>query len=114
MIVYGMIEFSRLMATYSMLTTASREGARYGAAAGDVGGGLPHYADCAGIRAAAKKQAILANLTDADIEIAYDQGPGTTLLVGCPATGDVHLGDRVIVQVKGQFQPLVPMVNIPR
>ena len=112
-IVYGLIEFGRLLATYSMLTTASREGARYGAAAGDVGEAVPHYADCDGIRAAAKKQAILANLTDADIEIAYDRGPGTNLMLGCPPIEDLHLGDRVIVKVEGDFLPLVPMVNIP-
>jgi hypothetical protein len=113
LIVYGVIEFGRLLATYSMLTTASREGARYGAAAGDVGNAVPHYADCAGIRAAAKKQAILVNLRDEDIEIGYDRGPGTTVSLGCPPAEAVHLGDRIIVKVDGGFEPLVPLVNIP-
>jgi len=113
LIVYGLIEFGRLMAIYSMLTTASREGARYGAAAGDVGEGIPHYADCDGIRAAAKKQAMLVNLQDADIEIAYDRGPGTSVSVGCPPLEDIHLGDRVIIKVEGYFEPLVQIVNIP-
>ena len=112
-IIYGVIEFGRLMAIYSMLTTASREGARYGAAAGDVGDAVPHYADCDGIRAAAKKQAILVNLQDADVEIAYDNGPGTNVSVGCPPLEHVHLGDRVLVKVEGYFEPLVPLVNIP-
>ncbi len=112
LIVYGLIEFGRLLATYSMLTTASREGARYGAAAGDVGAAVPHYADCAGIIAAAKKQAILVNLQDADIEIGYDSGPGTTLNIGCPPAEHIHLGDRVVVKVDGSFEPLVPIVPI--
>lgn len=113
LIVYGLIEFGRLLATYSMLTTASREGARYGAAAGDAGDAVPHYADCDGIIAAAKKQAILVNLQDADIEIGYDKGPGTTLTIGCPPAEHIHLGDRVVVKVDGTFQPLVPIVPIP-
>jgi hypothetical protein len=74
-IVYGLIEFGRMMFIYTAVTSSSREGARYGSAAGDVGGYLPHYAHCEGIITAAERVGILAGALT--IDITYDQGPGT-------------------------------------
>ena len=42
LLVYGVIEAGRLLFIYSAVFTSSREGARYGSASGDVGGGVPH------------------------------------------------------------------------
>ncbi|MFZ6026531.1 MAG: Calx-beta domain-containing protein [Chloroflexota bacterium] len=109
-IIFGMVEFGRLLATYSMVTTASRNAARYGAAAGNVGGGVPHYLDCAGIREAAKKGAILSPITDENITITYDSGPGTPVISAtCPATVPVRLGMRIQIGVAATFQPIVPL-----
>src|SRR5512145_1798862 len=109
-IIFGIVEFGRLLATYSMVTTSSRDAARYGAAAGDVGGGVPHYLDCAGIRAAAKKNAFLAPITDNNIIITYDSGPGTAVLSAtCPATVPIKLGMRIQISVSTVFEPIVPL-----
>ncbi len=69
LILIGIMEFGRLLLFYSSVTSSSREGARYGSAAGDVGGFTPHYKDCAGIRAAAKKAAILVNPDFEQVEL---------------------------------------------
>ena len=55
LLLFGIFELGRIMFTYSATMAASREAARYGAAILDVGGGIPQYEDCAGIRAAAKR-----------------------------------------------------------
>lgn len=109
-LVAGVIEFGRLAATYAAVSSASREGARYGAAVGNSGEGtVARYEDCMGIREAAR--GIASALTDIDyydIEIMYDTGPGTAVYATCkPAVGTVQLGDRIVVRVEATFQPLL-------
>jgi Flp pilus assembly protein TadG len=114
LILFGIMEFGRLLLFYQAITSSSREGARYGSAAGDVGGFTPHYQDCSGIRLAAKRAAVLSPLQDENILIAYDHGPGTTEFSNvCPPTGTVRLGDRVTVRVTGNFQPMMMFLNLP-
>ena len=48
LIIFGTIEFGRMIAFQSSVTLASREAARYAASVGEVSG-TPHYADCGGI-----------------------------------------------------------------
>lgn len=116
MLVFGVIEFGRLLFAYSAITTGTREAARYGAGSGLVGGSQARYQDCQGIREAAKRISGLAGINDGDIVIAYDEGPGKASLGTCPVGGTgpaLELGDRIIVTVNGQFQPVVPIVNVP-
>jgi Flp pilus assembly protein TadG len=130
MLMFGLIEVGRMLFVYSMVSSSSREGARYGAAAGDVGGFVTHYEDCDGIRAAAERIGNFAGVSDGDISITYDRmddsGNATTfascnsgLTYDCePNCGDspyqkVKLGDRVIVSVSREFQPILPLVNLP-
>lgn len=112
-IIFGLIEFGRLIATYSMITTSSRDSARYAAAAGNVGNNTPHYLDCDGIRAAARKSAILSPISNDDIIISYDHGPGTAVFSStCPASEALQLGDRVQVSVTSTFEPIIPLGNL--
>lgn len=119
LIVLGIIEAGRMLWIYSAVTTASRESARYGSAAGDVVAGTAYYEDCAGIRAAARRVGSLAGIQDSDITITYDHGPSTATFANCNPTftitdadvTDVTLGDRVLVQIAVQYRPLVPLVN---
>lgn len=112
-IIFGLIEFGRLLAIYTMMTSSSRDAARYGAAAGDVGNFLPHYLDCAGIRTAARRNAILVAIPDENITISYDHGPGTAVFAAeCPTAEDIHLGDRIIVRTVGTFEPIVPVLGV--
>lgn len=113
LLLIGIMEVGRLVFFYNAIYSASREGARY-AAATDPASGTARYNNCAGIRSAAKKAGILANLTDANIQIQYDTGPGTAIKSGCPVdliNNDLGLGDRVVVTVTGTYHPLVPITN---
>ncbi len=115
LVTFGVIEIGRLLLIYSAVSTASREAARYGAAAGNVGGGVPHYKDCPGIVSAAKRIGTLGSIQDGDVSISYDHGPGTSQISSsCEAldSASVNLGDRVIVQVQSTYQPILPLVNV--
>jgi hypothetical protein len=113
MLVYGVIEAGRLLFIYSAVFTSTREGARYGSASGDVGGGIPHYQDCSGILSAVKRVASFAGVQNSDIHIAYDHGPntGTPFSAVCPSLNPVTLNDRIIVSVTAYYSPIVPLVN---
>lgn len=114
LLIYGIIESGRLLFLYTSAMTSSREAARYGSAAGDVSGTMTYYADCTGMREAAKRIGRFAGVQDANISINYDHGPGSTSpFATCPlaATDEVVLGDRVIVQVNTLYQPILPMVR---
>jgi hypothetical protein len=112
LVVYGLLEFGRMLFVYTGVTSSSREGARYGSAAGNVGGYIPHYSDCDGIRAAAKKTGFLANIQDSDIAISYDHGPGTVIFsASCPPSQDIYLGDRIIVTVQATYWPIINLLD---
>jgi hypothetical protein len=116
LITYGMIEFGRMMYIYAAVTGAAREGARYGAAAGDSGGGTPYYADCAGIRTAVRRTAVLVSIPDENIDISYDKGPGLAEVeltcedLATDVSNDddpIKLGDRIIVHAITQYEPVI-------
>jgi hypothetical protein len=112
----GIIEFGRLMFVYSAIITATREAARYGSAAGGFSTTDNYYQDCDGIRSAAKRIGGIVGLTDGDIAISYDGGPGTSYPDNCPAGGtgpQLVLGDRIIITMTFPFKPIVPLVNVP-
>lgn len=117
LLVFGIIEFGRMLFIYSATHTASREAARYGSAAGVISG-TTRYNDCAGIRERAKVLGSLAGIQDGDISIKYDSGPGTAILPdsGCPLPNEINvIGGihRIIVEINTEFTPIVPLVNIP-
>ena len=122
-LIYGILEVGRLIFIYSILVSASREAVRYGSATGlNVGGGVPRYNDCAGMRAAAQNVDFLNVFDDAAISITYDKGPGTSDYSTCPvgqATGgptDTQINTppltRIKVQVSGAFSPLAAIVPL--
>jgi len=116
LLVLGVIEFGRLLVSFSAVYTASREAARYGAAVGTSGNGVPYYMDCQGMRDAAARVGFLGGVTSSSVKITYDHGPTSDYVWGtmnnnCPQTPS--LGDRVVVGVQATFQPSVPLVNIP-
>ena len=115
LVMLGIIEFGRLLFTYSMISAASREGARYAAAAGRVPStGTQRHSDCAGIIAAATRIGAFAGVGAGDVTISYDEGPGTAAYSSvCPPSQYVNLKDRVIVTVSTSFQPVVPIMNVP-
>jgi hypothetical protein len=112
LILLGLIETSRLVYTYSAVTTASREGARYGLSLGFNNTGVPHYQDCSGIRDAAIALTSIAGIEEAGIVISYDNGPGTAVISSCPLSS-VARGTRILVKVTTSYKPIVPLVKLP-
>jgi hypothetical protein len=112
---FGIIEFGRLLFVYSAVTTAASEAVRYGTAVDDSSG-LPRYADCPGIEAAARRIGSLTNLTN--VAISYDDGPGgSTVASSCNLLNpdDIVGGrDRIVVQVEADYESIVPFINISR
>ena len=113
MVMLGIIEFGRLMFIYSVVTSASRDASRYGASIGPGPNGVPRYRECEAIRGRALSLGNLVGVNPGDVYITYDHGPGSAgLPVNCP--DDVVLGDRVIVEVRGDYNPLpaAPLVGL--
>ena len=119
LITYGIIEFGRMVFIYAVVTGSAREGARYGAAAGDINGTMTrHYMDCTGIKNAVRKVEVLVPIPDADITLWYDSGPGTAHKANaCPPTDSfgmdkIRLGDRIGVRVQVHYQPIIAFLGI--
>ncbi len=118
MLILGIVEFGRLIFTYVITASASREGARFGSA---VGQGMPQYRNCDGIRSATLRAGSLIGMTTADVAVGYDTGPSTGIFYTCKNTpGDIApeddpvthhlLGNRVVVQAVSHFTPLFPQI----
>ena len=104
----AIFEFGRVMFAYSISIAAAREAARYGAAIQDIGGGIPQYKDCQGIREAAKRFGKFAGIGDADIAIKYSDDAGVYSMV-CPPSQDVGLTDYISVTINTSITPITPM-----
>jgi Flp pilus assembly protein TadG len=110
-LLYGILEFGRMLFVYTSVVNASREAARYGASVGNLG--AYRFLDCDGILAAARRNAILNTIDAPDnLTISYDRGPGTSAYANSCATvneSDVVLGDRINVTVTIPYAPLMPV-----
>lgn len=115
LVMWGTIEAGRFLFIYISVASASREAARYGAAAGVGGGGVPRYQDCDGIRAAAQRIGGIAGIDpNAGVQVVYDDGNPGNSLGSCPAGGVgpelVAPAPRVVVTARTTFNPIVPLV----
>lgn len=122
-LLYGIIEVSRLIFIFASVANASRSAARYGAGSGEFDG-MTYYQDCEGIRDVANQSAILTEFDD--INITYDRGvtpDGEQIPVldidpspdadTCPIEDNIiRNGDRIIVQVSASYEPILPIVAI--
>lgn len=118
LLLFGVIEFGRVIATYTGVMTAAREGARYGSTVGDspTTPGLPRYLDCQGIRSAAMARAVLVPLQDSDITVTYDTGPSGSQVADCqggtpPTDALVQAGTRIRVTVNTTFDSPIPVIS---
>jgi Flp pilus assembly protein TadG len=115
MLLVGLLEVGRMIFMYSAVNNASREAARYASAFGLDDDGLNHYNNCPGVRTMARNSAYFMNLQDGDIDISFDDGPGTTVRTAlCNGTDDddVESGDRVTVTITTTYSPMVNLVPI--
>ncbi len=60
-LIYGIIEVSRLVFIFASVANGSRQAARYGAAAGETNDGY-YYQDCEGIRDVANESPLIITL----------------------------------------------------
>jgi hypothetical protein len=123
-LIYGIIEVSRLIFVFASVSNASRQAARYGAGSGEPDTGLTYYQDCDGIRDTANRSAILTEFDE--INITYDRGvtqDGEQIPIldvdpspdadTCPIDDNViRNGDRIIVQVSASYEPILSLANI--
>lgn len=109
----GILEVGRLIFMYAAVNNASREAVRYASAVGvNDAGTVVKYNDCDGIRARARRSAFFVPLT---ITISHDTGPSTTSTAYCSgSTGSLSIssGDRVTVEVKAHYKPMVNLIPI--
>jgi Flp pilus assembly protein TadG len=126
----GLLEVGRAVFMYAAITNASREAVRYATAYGVNESDVLQYQNCDAIRNAAKRVAFLLPLDNANIEVKYDAGPddaGVTQPLGgdanlwdtqCAPDVDVNngidlaCGDRVVVDVTYNYQPIIPILPI--
>lgn len=124
LILYGIIELARVAFIFSSASNASRAAARYGAGSGENFEGTPHYLDCEGIEEIANQSAYITDFSE--INITYDRGvnsDGTQIPISgidpnpsvnsCPIE-DVNIrnGDRIIVQVSVDYEPIISIIPI--
>ena len=121
LLTYGIIEVGRVVFIKASVTGGTREGARYGSAVGDGLHNNPQYADCAGIRLAVKNNAFLMPISDGNIAISYDRGPGgAQVAASCESLAaqiaggndPIQLGDRIVVHVTAAYTPVISFVGI--
>ena len=117
LLVLGIVEFGRMMITFSSVSSASRDAVRYAVSVGETSAGIPHYQDCLGIRGAAQRIALFVEPT---IAITHDSdGPGGATPIEYCQVGksvdpiDVSLGTQISVTVTDVYTPLVPLVELP-
>ena len=119
LLIFGIIETGRLITTYVSVSTASREGARYGTAVGIGPNGVQQYVDCVGIKDAALEKVVFGGLTDSDVTVVWDDGPpGSSIVADCdgvlgplPSMGVIDSGDRVTVTVDTTFNAIAPILS---
>ncbi len=107
-LVYGVIEVGRAVFTYASGAMAAREASRYAAGVGTTGSDIPHYQDCAGIRARARRYGFLSQ--EDHVYIDYDHGSADSVFASCAEDQDyapveLALGDRVHITVVLTYHP---------
>ena len=99
-LVLGIIEIGRVLFYINAITSAAREGARYGSAAGGIGGNATiSIGQYAGVR-------------DWGVDISYEDQYGNSK-GDCRPDPSINLRDRVVVTVTGKFVPFAGLVNLP-
>ena len=115
LLIFGLIELGRFVSVQATVSNASREAARYATTSGPGSGGGPRYADCDGMRDAAKQFGVLVEPTDGQISIQYDEGPSTTIFATCAGSSIdpslLETGDRVVVVVTVPYATIVPYMD---
>jgi hypothetical protein len=117
LLLFGIVDFGRLVAANSAVNTASRESTRFGSSVGLSVNSVPRYVDCDEIIDAGLRLSSMASLQPGSFTVEYDHGPGTAVFLSCPAGGptpdpaQISDGDRIIVTTSEQFNFITPMIG---
>ena len=109
LLMWGVIEFGRLLFIYTEVSNAAREAVRFGVVRGTDLTGPANYRMCEEIEQAGAAVTALTPLLDeanATWDIGYDHGGGDIFSL-CPPTADVSSGDRLVVNITYDVRPLV-------
>lgn len=115
-VIVGGMDLARYVAMHSAANGAAREATRYASAVGPSSEAVRRYANCAGIRTAARDAAPILDLTGSGaITIAYEDGdgdglPSPTACPPAPSVGDIHRLDRIAVTVTSRFTPTIGLL----
>ena len=110
-LVVGIIEVGRLLFYTVAITTAAREGARYGSAVGGFGDPI-YYEDCPGIIDATIRIGQYAGVRAWNVDVSYEDEYGSDK-GSCRVDAPIDLRDRVVVTVTGQYVPFAGFINLP-
>ena len=124
LLISGIVEFGRMFAIYNGVSNASREAVRWGSVVGDSDpdqdGTQYYFLNCSGIRAAARRSAILTVLADNDIVIAYEEANddgGFTQIGNCvqntQPNPSIENGYRIVVTISATYSPILPLLPFP-
>lgn len=102
LLLMGIIEFSYAFIVYTSMFNAAREGTRYG---------MVNALERANIQSAAEGKLLLVDPSQVDVNVAYDQGPGTDPSDVFTDTNRVQIGDRVLVHVAYDLPTLTPIIR---
>ena len=121
LLLFGIVEFALLTASFTGVWTSAREGARYATTVGEsvVTPGTPRHLDCAGIRTAARGLVTIGSPTDSQTTIDY-RDPAGTQIADCddadathpgPTAAAVVSGSTVTVTVTKDYDAVVPLLG---
>lgn len=121
LVLFGLFEIARAVFIYGTVVTAAREASRYGSAAtwDNIAWERVYkgqYLDCAGILAKANNIDFLSTFTQVTVQyfrnntrIATCQG---SAFVYDDPTYEIKSGDRIVVEVRGLFTPVVQIAPL--
>lgn len=119
LLLFGVIEFARVVHGFTTVWSVAREGARYATTIGDTDAdGTPNYLDCEAIVAAAVAKAVAAGVSENDVTVEYYDLSGNEV-ADCdgnePAPdgpgGDIDNGFTIEVGASGSFEAVVPILS---
>ena len=112
-LILTIFELGNIVYHYALMSTASREAARYGVGIGVVDGGSLRYYDCGGIVEQAEELMGYTMNESTNISITYDTGPGGTIkytscedLAALNGSDNIDSGDRIVVEITTEIHPL--------
>ncbi len=128
MLLFGVIEFARLISAYTTVWSGAREGARYATTSGesDITPGIPRFRDCAGIIDAVQAKAITTSINTSDITIEWLDSSGN-VIADCDNSDstypdpsnqtagawdvDISNGTIISVEADGTFNSVMPFIG---